>query len=393
MGPSSIITPPKSRATAPPRPPRVGFVLHALHVGGVEVLVVETIRRLKDKIQPTVFCLDAIGELGRQLQAEGVEVLCLQRRPGRDFRVARRMAQLLTARRIDVVHAHQYTPFFYAALARVLAGLRPRLILTEHGRHYPDRVQPLRRAANRLVLDRLANAVNAVCGFSARRLRDVDGFAGRRIEVIENGIELERYSAGENRADCRRRLGLDPERRYLVHVARCHPVKDQATLLRAFREIAQVRSDVDLLFAGDGAVRPDLETSARQLGIEARTQFLGTRSDVPELLKASEVFVLTSLSEAASLTLLEAMAAGLPVVVTAVGGNPEIVRDGREGLLVPRGDFAAVARAILKLLADPGLASRLGTAGAARVRQHYRLERTIDRYFELYRSLCGRARG
>ena len=223
-----------------------------MQVAGAEVLVAETIRRLGRQIQPTVFCLDAVGPLGEQLRTEGVEVVCLGRRPGRDWRIAWRLAQEIRTREIDVLHAHQYTPFFYAALARILTGGRSRIILTEHGRHYPDRVSPVRRALNRLVLDHLANAVNACCRFSADSLGRVDGFAAGRIEVIENGIDLERYGRGSDRLALRQRLGLVPERRYLACVARFHPVKDHATLLQAFAAVAAARDDVDLLLVGDG---------------------------------------------------------------------------------------------------------------------------------------------
>ena len=145
------------------RPIRVAFVLHAMQVAGAEVLVMETVRRQAGLIEPVIFCLDKVGPLGEQLRAEGVEVLCFNRRRGRDLGVAWRMAQAIRARRIEVLHAHQYTPFFYSALARVLAGGAPRLILTEHGRHYPDGVSSLRRSTNRFFFDQLADAVNACC--------------------------------------------------------------------------------------------------------------------------------------------------------------------------------------------------------------------------------------
>ncbi len=298
----------------------------------------------------------------------------------------------MRARDIDVLHAHQYTPFFYAALARILNGGQPRVILTEHGRHYPDQVSPVRRALNRLVLDHLADAVNACCRFSADSLGRVDGFAGGRIEVIENGIDLGRYVHGGDRLALRRRLGLAPERRYLACVARFHPVKDHATLLRAFATVAAARDDVDLLLVGDGPLRGELQAMTHQLGIDGRVRFLGVRSDVPDILRAIDLFTLTSVSEAASLTLLEAMASGLPVVVTAVGGNPEIVRHEKEGLLVPRGDPQAAATAFLRLLDDPAGAAVVGKAGRARVEERYQLSRTIDRYLELYRRLCPRHR-
>ncbi len=170
-------------------------------------------------------------------------------------------------------------------------------------------------------------------------------------------------------------------------VARFHPVKDHRMLLHAFAELLKTHPDVDLLLAGDGPLRRELEQQCGELKIADRVKFLGVRSDVPNLLQAADVFTLTSLSEAASLTLLEAMASGLPVVVTNVGGNPEIVRDGREGLLVPRGDATAAAAAFRILFDDPELAARLGAAGPKRVHDHFQLEQTIDAYAELYERL------
>jgi N-acetyl-alpha-D-glucosaminyl L-malate synthase BshA len=365
-------------------PVRVGFVLHVMQVAGAEVLVTETIRRLGSRIDPVVLCLDQIGALGERLLGEGVDVLAFGRRPGLDFAVSWRMAKQIRARRLDVIHAHQYTPFFYGAIAARLSRVRPRVIFTEHGRHYPDVVSARRRLANRLVFDRLADRVNAVCEFSARNLSELDGFAKDRIEVIQNGVDLPRYERALDVPALRRRLGLDPERRYVITVARFHPVKDHRTLLQAFVEVARSRPEVDLLLVGDGALRPDLERLTKELSLERRVRFMGVRNDVADVLRASDVFALTSLSEAASITLLEAMASGTPVVVTAVGGNPEIVRDGVNGLLAPRGDAHAIAQAILRLLQDPAEARVMGQAGLERVRTSYRLDQTIERYYQLY---------
>lgn len=368
---------------------RVAFVVHLMQVAGAEVLVRETVRRLKGRIRPTIFCLDAVGRIGEELVAEGVDLVCFGRKPGRDWRVSRRMAAAIRARDIQVVHAHQYTPFFYSALAKPLCGFRPKLVLTEHGRHYPDRVSPLRRAVNRLALDRFADAVTACCRFSAEGLSRTDGFAGARIAIIENGIEVERYGPPADKALAKDEVGLEPDRRYLIHVARHHPVKDQRTLIRGFAQAAPDLPGVDLLMVGDGPLRAELENLAVDLRVPDRVRFLGIRTDIPDLMRAADAFALTSVSEAASLTLLEAMASGLPVIVTAVGGNPEIVRHEREGLLFPRGDAAGCAGAIRRLFRDPELATGLGAAGRARALERYQLSRTVEEYYELYARLAG----
>jgi glycosyltransferase involved in cell wall biosynthesis len=367
-------------------PIRVGFVMHVMQVAGAEVLVAETIRRLGPRIDPVIFCLDHVGALGERLTSEGVPVLAYHRRAGLDLGVSRRMAGDIRARQTQVLHAHQYTPFFYGAIAARLSRPRPRVIFTEHGRHYPDVVSGRRRLANRWLFDRMADRVNAVCDFSARSLAEKDGFRRDRIEVIPNGIDVPKYEAVTDVAAARCRLGLDPKRRYVACVARFHPVKDHHTLLHAFARVAASRPDSDLLLVGDGVLRPQLEALVQTLGLDGRVRFLGVRDDVADILQVVDVFALTSVSEAASITLLEAMGAGRPVVVTAVGGNPEIVRDGVDGLLVPRGDAEAIAEALLQVLGDAAYARTLGASGAARVREHYLLDRTVERYYELYSS-------
>jgi glycosyltransferase involved in cell wall biosynthesis len=362
----------------------VAFVVHVMQVAGAEVLVCETIARLGARISPVVFCLDQVGALGERLQQQGVPVIAFNRRPGLDWSLFSRMAHEIRDREIDVVHAHQYTPFFYSSIAARRSGRRPRVVFTEHGRHYPDVVSWKRRLGNRLLFDRLADRITAVCDFSARSLARNDGFSAGRIEVVPNGIDLERYDAVADRAALRQRLGLAAERLYIIIVARFHPVKDHATLLNAFAGVAAARPDVDLLLAGDGPLRPALEQQIASLGIGTRVRLLGVRSDVADLLRAADIFTLSSVSEAASITLLEAMASGLPAVVTAVGGNPELVRDDVDGILVPRGDAVRFTDAFLRLIDDPGLRHRMGQSGAERVRSQFRMDTTIERYWTIY---------
>ncbi len=366
------------------QPLRVAFVLHVMQVAGAEVLVAELIQRLGRKISPVVLCIDDVGPLGERLQQQGTPVIGLGRKPGLNLKVARQLACEFRTRDIELVHAHQYTPFFYSALARVIARQPLHLMFTEHGRHYPDHVSLKRKWSNRTVLSSLADSVNAVCEFSAASLREQDGFNRSPVEVIPNGIEVRELVTHKERLELRRRLNLDASKRYIICVARFHPVKDHATLLRAFAIVAAARADTDLLLAGDGSERRVIEALAVSLGVGDRVRFLGVRRDVPALLSASDVFALTSVSEASSLTLLDAMATALPVVVTNVGGNPEIVTHEANGLLAERGDSDGVARALLDILSEPSKASRLGRAARAFVLDQHQLSGTVEQYYQRY---------
>ena len=368
-------------------PLRVGFVMHIMQVAGAEVLVAEIIRRLGERIQPTIFCLDGIGTLGEQLQQQGIDVVCLNRHPGFDRSLAFRFAREIRQRKIDVLHAHQYTPFFYSALTRLLGARRTRIILTEHGRHFPDVVSPKRRIVNRLLLSRLADRINACSQFSGSALSQLDGFPADRVEVIYNGVDTEQFLAPPDTSTARTQLGLDPQRLYVAMIARFHPIKDHESVLRAFQVVCQQRDDADLLLVGDGELRADMEQLACDLDIRKRVHFWGVRDDVATILQAIDVFTLSSISEAASLTLLEAMACGRPVSVTHVGGNPEIVTDGVTGRLTPRQDPQALGQALLDLLNDAALRERLGSAARQTVLKNFQLDQAIHRYEQLYAEL------
>ena len=366
------------------KPIKIAFVLHVMQVAGAEVLVAETIRRLGTRLDPVIICLDDIGSIGIQFQKEGVPVLNLGRHAGLDLSVARKMSHELKSRGIEIVHAHQYTPFFYAALAMLGRKNRTHLIFTEHGRHYPDIVSWKRKLVNKYFCSRLADEIHGVCGFSARALAEKDGFPASRIEVIENGIDLARYSSTADRLELRKRLNLDPSRRYILCVARFHPVKDHETLIAAFSKVAAKLPDVDLLLAGDGPLRQTISQQCINLGIQQRVIFLGIRSDIPDLMTASDVFTLTSVSEAASLTLMEAMASKLAVVVTDVGGNPEIIRDGIDGLLAPRKDSDKLAECYIQLLSDPDKRTQFAESAYERAVERYSLDKTINEYLQRY---------
>ena len=368
--------------------------MHKMQVAGAEVLVKQIIERLADKIDPTVLCLDGLGELGQQLLDAGTPVVVLDRKPGLDWRVAKRLADEVAQRKIQVLHAHQYTPFFYSALARGRYRANTKVIFTEHGRHYPDIVSPKRRWANRLLLSRYADITTACCDFSTRALQRIEGFPD--AFTLCNGVDLQDLPPrgdDQTQAALRQKLGLDFDRPYAACIARFHQVKDHATLIRAWAKVHKRIPEAKLLLVGDGEERENIihlitQLSTNQSRLAGSISFLGIRSDVADILRAIDVFALTSVSEAASLTLLEAMASQCASVITDVGGNAEHLREGIDGHLVPRGDDDSLAVRLIELLENPQRCREFGRSARQQVEQRFNLSNAVEAYHRHFATLA-----
>lgn len=373
------------------RLPTIAHLLHRLDVAGAELLAVELAEALGSRYRFVFVCLDGGGAMVQKLRQQGATVHELCRRPGIDFALSRSLGRLLVQEQVQAVHAHQYTPFFYAALARMLpsaGGFRGRILFTEHGRHYPDRRKLSHLLVNRLLLRR-GDAVTAVGEFVKRSLVRCEGIPEGRIQVIRNAppTRLPGAATAEDRQAVRGELGLRMEQPVVLQVARFHPVKDHGTAIRAFAQVSRQLPEAALLLAGDGVLRAQSESLVAELGLGGCVRFLGVRPDVPRLLAAADVFLLSSLSEGISLTLLEAMQAAVPIVATDVGGNAEVVLHGQTGLLSPRQDADALAANLLTLLRDAGLRERLGAAGRAHLEVRFSRKKMIADYDGLYASL------
>ncbi len=369
------------------RPPVIAHVLHRLDRAGAEVLAGDLATQLKGRYRFIFLCLDAVGSLGEQLAQQGLPVIPLGRQPGLDWKVARRIRQQVKAHQISLLHAHQYTPFFYAALSRRL-GSRPPILFTEHGRHYPDQRHPKRVLANRFLL-KPTDRVTAVGRFVKQALVDNEGIPEARIRVIHNGIDPDRFPPADDRTrrQARAELGLGPDTPVIMQVARFHPVKDHATSIRAFASVVGTFPDARLCLVGDGPKRQEMQQLVETLGLGDRVMFLGVRPDVNQLLPAADVFVLSSLSEGISVTLLEAMATGLPIAATDVGGNGEVVEHEQTGLLSPRGDDAALANHLIALLQDADRRRAMGRAGRQRLLDQFTQPQMHQGYTEIYEQL------
>lgn len=362
----------------------VAQVVRSLDTGGQEVLVARLVERLDAcQFQSTVVALQGGGWLADQLQSRGFRVACLNAPEAWSPATVARLAELFRRERVELVHCHNRKALLYGGLASALAP-RTRLVYTKHGAsHWEGGPTEL---LGRFAMRR-SRAVVAVSRDIERGVLDGKWAHPSRLHTVLNGVDLEQFHPAEDQDALRRSLGITPGVPIVGTVARLSPEKDQATLLRAFAELGSVLPDARLLIVGDGVLRPDLERLAGELGIAGRTYFTGERQDVAALLRAMDVFCLPSLTEGTSLTLLEAMATGLPAVVTAVGGNPEVVADGTSGWLVPPGKPEQLATALLRVLQDPVQARRFGEAGRADVRSRYSMQAMVERYAGIYQQV------
>jgi glycosyltransferase involved in cell wall biosynthesis len=366
--------------------PTVLQVLHSLCVGGAEVLAARLARQQRGSYRFAFACLDGLGTLGEQLQEEGFPVWVLHRGAGVDWRAALTLGRLLRQERVALVHAHQYTPFFYAAVARWL-GRRVPILFTEHGRHFPDYPRRKRMVANRFLLgrcDRVVGVGRAV----GQALVSNEGIPAGRVAVIYNGIDVGAFTAGpHDRARLRAEMGLGANDLVLIQVARLDYLKDHATAVRTLQQVVARRPEARLLLVGDGPERGKIEEEARGRGLTGHVRFLGQRGDVARLLPAADIFLLSSISEGIPLTVIEAMSAGLPVVSTDVGGVGEVVLDGRTGLLAAAGDDRGLADHVLRLAASADLGRQLGEEGRRRAGELFSEHQMHARYLRLYREM------
>jgi glycosyltransferase involved in cell wall biosynthesis len=372
--------------------PRILYVIGSLELGGTESQMVLLIRQLKQRgYRCELFALEAKGPFMEILQRDGIiihdggckakahkalKVFLLLRAQLRLWRLALRMQP-------DVLHAYLPLANFMGALAGRAARVKKIITSRRALGAYQDRrpyLKPLYRIANALS-DKVTVNSEAVRQDVISR----DGIAPWKLVPIRNGLDLGRFaqSAGD-RATVRSSLGLGSDEIGIIKVGNLIPYKGHADLLAAFKKVVDQTSGVKLFLVGeDRGIQADLERLAAGLGVPDRVHFLGRRNDVPSLLMAMDLYVMASHEEGSSNALLEAMAAGLPIVATDAGGNRESLGDGLAGMLVPAHDAQAMARAIDALLADAGARARLAANAIARARQ-YGIPETIDAHIALY---------
>jgi glycosyltransferase involved in cell wall biosynthesis len=368
------------------------FLLTSMPVGGAETLLVELVRRMnRERFLPELCCLKHLDTLGEKL-AQEIPAFSGLLTGKYDFKVLGLLKQLLQERRTDaVVTIGPGDKMFWGRLAGWLSGV-PVICSALHSTGLPDRVE----LPNRLLAP-LNDAFIAVAEPHAQYLAKHEGCPAEKIRVIPNGIDTEKFHPRWPNTSLRQQLHLDEKTPTIGIVAALRPEKNHAMFLDVAARIHRRLPNARFLIIGDGPQRAKLESLAQSLGVGSVVDFLGTRSDVPQLLSILDLVLLTSHMEANPICLLEAMAMEKPVIATRVGSISQTVLDGRNGFLVAPSDSQKMTDHALQLLADPTLATTMGRAGREEVLAHWSVDRMVRGYedliTEIYTQKCEKQLG
>ena len=359
---------------------RVLFVVRSLHVGGMEQMVIELATSLREAGYQVRFCtIEDPGQIAGQLLPVSIKLDALNKPPGLRLDYVYRLRTLLDAWRPDIIHSHNETGHFYASLANIGVFRNTKLIHTKHGRGDPgDRKSVIRNCLS----SRLSDIVVAVSKDVANVCSEVENVPASKVRTIINGVGLDPYLRLN-------RDGIDKGPIVFGHVGRLTEVKNQKLIIDAFGKVHKQLPQTRLVIAGDGPLRSELEQQARSLGIASSITFLGYQSDIASVLSELDIFLLSSVSEGTPLVVIEAMAAGCPVIATDVGGLSEMIEDQQSGMLVPSGDAISLANRMLELASDKERRDRLGKRGREIAQARYSLHRMVREYREIYEAMLG----
>lgn len=302
-----------------------------------------------------------------------------------DLACVRLLVSLLKRCRVDVVHAHSFKAGLVGRLAAKAAG-SPAVVLTVHSSVLQDRRPPWEKCLFKVSERLLAGLTDRIITVSGALGREIAGLeiCPEKVVTIYNGIYPEKFSRPPDRDYLRKTTGIPAGKKIVGTVARLAPQKGVGDFIRAAARVADKTGDTAFLVAGDGPLRAELEREAGEMGLSGRLFFAGERQDINMILPCLDVFVLASVTEGLPITLLEALAACRPVVATGVGGVPEVVSDGLNGLLVGPGDIQEMASAILRLLEDPVASRNMGEKGRRRVIRDFTVYKMVSSTERVY---------
>ena len=361
---------------------KIVHVTFDMSIGGAEKVIYNLITNTdKTRYDASVLCLGKIvGPIGQQLISIGYKVDIIAREPGFDISLIYKIRRYVQKHKVDVLHCHQYTPYVYGVFGSMSNFCR--VIFTEHGRFFPDERKKKRVLINPF-LNLFTGYVTAISKATRDALVDYENFPYNKIKVVYNGIDdLNYLSSGD--PELKKTLGIKDGASILGTVARLDSIKNQRMMINALKLVHDNYPDTYLIIVGDGPERKNLQELVSGLHVSSKVIFTGFSEEAHIYYKIMDMFLLTSFSEGTAMTLLEAMASGLPCIATNVGGNPEIVKDSETGILVPVNDEKLLADTICALISNRSLSKKLGEAGRKRYEEKFTVEKMVAAYQQMY---------
>lgn len=374
---------------------KILFVIGQLHVGGAETHLLSISKALKQRgFEPTIFCLSDEGSLAADARAAGIRVYSskLFGKPIREFshwlvRVFGAWASFflyLLFHRPQIVHFFLPDAYVFGGLCVLALRIRPRIMSRRSLNNYQKTRDPWLAEAERLLHPRMT----LICGnsFAVRNELMDEGVPPERLRVVYNGVDSRRFADQPNKIAIRERLDIDPSALVLVMVANIIPYKGHSALLSALGNIQQqLPQNWRLLLVGrDDGIGVSLRQQAESLGVAENITWLGLRKDVPYILCAADIGVHYSLEEGFANAILEGMAAGLPMIVSDVGGNPEAIEQGKSGIVVAPNDSTALGVAILQLARNQVMREEMASSARQRANAVFTMDKCIQGYQSLY---------
>lgn len=355
-----------------------------MRIGGTEMVIKNIIESCdNERFEMSIFCIEEkLGPWGIDMRNNGVSIDSVSRKDGFDFSVIQALRRHIKVNGIDIVHCHQYTPWVYGALAAF--GVSTKVIFTEHGRFYPDSSSWKRRIVNP-ILAGMTDAVTAISIATKNALVKYEFLSASSIDVVYNGIKA--LTSLSTSSETRSSYNIDVQTLLLGTVARLDPIKNHPMMLRALRRCLDMKLDVKLMIVGGGDTLQEIEALIKTLHLDKHITLTGYEPNPAELLAVFDLYLLTSFSEGTSMTLLEAMSLGKPCIVTDVGGNPEVVQNELNGLVIDSNNDELLASSIRRLIQQPADINRMAGAAKERYSELFSSDKMTSHYSEIYQRL------
>lgn len=362
-------------------------LVHSMDAGGLERVVQQlSLGMQKSGQKVSLGCLDHAGVMADVTIFENIWIGQIKKRlVPIDFYCLLKLIKFVRCNNIDMIHSHNPQPLLYGTLARILTGVP--IVHTVHGRGKTADVKRQRKAFIRRNCARFTRKFVAISDDVRTKLQIVDRIPPNKLVTILNGVEIPSFDKLESRQKARISLGLPQEKFIIGSIGRFCAEKNYVLLVEAFKNLCCMTSNAHLVIVGDGSEMPEVVSAVKNHGLEKAVTLPGMQRKVTPWLRAMDVFCLSSTTEGTAMALLEAGATGIPAVVTDVGGNTEVVLDGKTGLVVPPGDANAMSAAFARLVRDGELRISMGHAARERVQKMYSVDTMVDDYLDIYRKI------